>query len=165
MVKTPGIIEFKNIQIPKATYNSNYVFGDCVIRIKNAYRARHQMLFVPNTKMIRGLLKVLQLEGYIASWNVFSANISEEEVVVKNGNLDGRWIEVVLRYTVKNVPALIDAKIYSKPGKQFYVKKCKIPSAYRNNFGILVISTSKGIMSHFEAFSKNLGGKILAEFI
>lgn len=147
MVKTNNnLIEINHDPVPPKKYNVNFPLGDALIRIKNAYRANLENLFLPNFKMIKNVLNVLKTEGYIESYSEFKDN--------------PKWLFVILR-----AKALLNLKLYSTPSKQIYVKRIDIPKLYNHNFGVFLISTNRGIMSHMDAFSQNLGGKVLAEFI
>jgi small subunit ribosomal protein S8 len=50
----------------------------------------------------------------------------------------------------------------SKPGLRVYVDKDNIPTVL-NNFGIAIISTSKGLMTNKEARAQKIGGEVIGE--
>ena len=48
----------------------------------------------------------------------------------------------------------------SRPRKRVYVKKDQIPHV-RSGYGITILSTNKGVLSHKEAVDQNVGGELL----
>ena len=56
----------------------------------------------------------------------------------------------------------LSLKRVSRPGQRIYVKASNIRKVL-NGFGISVISTSKGVMSGYEARALKIGGEVLCE--
>lgn len=74
-------------------------------------------------------------------------------------------IRMALKYerlNSKKVPVIREIKRISKEGQRAYVKKNEIKKV-KNNFGIAVISTSKGVMTGKEAHKMGLGGEYICE--
>ena len=71
-------------------------------------------------------------------------------------------IHVVLKYGKdKNEKVITGLKRVSKPGLRQYAKVNEIPKVL-NGLGIVVLSTSQGLMTDKEARAKNIGGEVLA---
>ncbi len=70
-------------------------------------------------------------------------------------------VNVELLYKNKR-PALKDVKLISKPSIHRYVTKTKI-KRFAGNFGISVVSTSRGVMTGKEALKQGVGGELICE--
>ena len=68
--------------------------------------------------------------------------------------------KIDLKYYEDGSSAISGIKRVSKPGLKIYVKKNDIPS-YFSGMGVAVMSTSKGVMTGFEAKKQSLGGEVL----
>lgn len=125
----------------------NYVIGDFLIRLKNAYMAHKREVVLPYSKAALGVGQVLVKEGYLES--------------VKSGNDGNKTINATLKY-IDRRPAIYDIKIISKPSVREYVSAHDLKrKGYE--FGIRVVSTSKGVMSDKEAQDKGLGGELICK--
>lgn len=122
--------------------------SDFFTRIKNGYRARKDSVIVPYSKMKEEIARLLEARGYIAS--------SE-----KKGRKVRKFLEINLRYEGKE-PALADFKRISKPSQRLYTDARSI-RAVRQGSGLLVVSTSKGLMSGDDARKAGIGGEMIAE--
>jgi len=122
--------------------------ADMLSRIRNAQAVNKSEVLMPFSKLKFELAKILKHENYI-------------EALEKIEEAKFPQIKIVLKYENKQ-PAISSIKRISKPGKRVYVSKNMIPSVL-NNFGILIISTSSGLMTNQEARRKNVGGEILCE--
>ena len=124
----------------------NYTMGDFMIRIKNAYMAHRSTVIAPYSKASLALAKILVEHKYIEK--------------VEEAETDGKKnLVVTLTYNKRN-PALQEVKIISTPSLQIYVKRHELPSKVRQ-YGIHIVSTSKGIMSDKQAMKAGVGGKLL----
>lgn len=125
-----------------------YTIGDFLIQIKNGYMASRKELMLPYSKISLSIANILTSEGYIKK-----ASVSE---------IEGRkHIQVELLYKNRR-PAMRGVKLVSKPSVHRYVTKNSIKRLGRN-FGITVLSTSKGVMTGKEAFKEGVGGELLCE--
>lgn|SRR3989344_4488956 len=122
--------------------------GDFIIRIKNGYRARHKTVLAPYGKRLFELGKLLAKEKYIDD--------------IKVEKQDGKQVLVATLSYPKRKPALTDLKRISKPGLRVYVRHGKIPLVF-SGIGIVVLSTSKGLMTGKEARKASLGGEMLCK--
>ena len=122
--------------------------ADMLTRLRNASRARHTEVVMPSSKSKREIARILQEEGFVA-------DVREE----REGS------RLVLRITLKYVdgkaPVLSGLKRISKPGLRVYAGKTEIPRVL-GGLGLVIVSTSRGIMSGTQARKAQLGGEILA---
>ncbi len=120
--------------------------ADYLTRIRNAARAKHSQTVIPYSKIKEGITKVLQARKFVGKYEVVESGKFKELVVEIKP-----WIKEPL--SLKRV---------SKPGQRIYLKSSEI-KAVKNGLGIVVLSTSKGIMTGEEARKSKLGGEVLCE--
>jgi small subunit ribosomal protein S8 len=126
--------------------NTTDPIADFLTRIRNAIRARHKRVDIPQSGLKRELAKILVEQKYISSYSELKDN--------KQGVL-----RVSLRYT-DGVSAINGLLRVSKPGLRVYTPASKLPRVL-NGMGTAVISTSKGIMTGKQAREQNVGGEVL----
>lgn len=118
--------------------------SDLLTRIRNAANANHDTVSVPYSKMKESILKVMQEKGFIKE--------VEKEDVKPFPELTATLFE----------NRLLTLKRMSSPGQRLYIKKENIKGT-KGGLGIIILSTSKGIMTATEAKKLNLGGELLCE--
>lgn len=122
--------------------------GDLLTRIRNAQNAGHPTVVVPASKTKANILQVLRDEGYVASYQ-------------EAQDADGKpQLRIHLRYDAQGIPAIRELKRLSRPGKRLYVPKDGIPWV-KGGLGVVVISTSKGMMSDRKARTEGHGGELI----
>lgn len=121
--------------------------ADMLTRIRNASRARKDVVELKNSKMLEELMRILKREGFIANYKLIQDT--------KQGLL-----RVYLRYSKDGSPALLGIKRVSRPGLRVYKGADELPKVY-GGLGIAIISTSKGIASDDEARQKKIGGEVV----
>ena len=121
--------------------------ADMLTRIRNALRAAHETVDMPNSKVKRDIAQVLKAEGYIKNHKIIS---------------DGRHrlIRIFLKYDEAGEPIIEGAKRVSKPSCRIYSGYKDIPKVL-NGYGINIVSTSKGLMTDRQARDLRVGGEIL----
>ncbi len=120
--------------------------SDLLTRIRNGQMVRKSKIVCPASKIKVAIIKVLQKEGYIREFEV-----TEDE--------KGKQIEISLKY-FDGKPVIKEISRVSKPGMRVYSSVKTMPS-FKNNMGITILSTSKGVMTNFDAQTANIGGEIL----
>lgn len=119
--------------------------ADVLSAIKNAERVGNKECIAPASNLVREVLKVMQKKGFIGVFEFIDDGRSGKfKVQLKNRVNDCNVIKP--RYSVK-------LGEFEKWEKRF------LPA---RGFGILLISTTKGVMTHEEANKERLGGKLLA---
>jgi small subunit ribosomal protein S8 len=124
--------------------------ADMLSTIKNAFSVRKPFVEVPYSKQKEQIAKVLEERGFISKVKVFSE---------KNSPIKGLHID--LAYT-DDLSTIKDLRRVSKPGRRIYKEALDL-NYVKSGHGILVVSTSRGIMSGEEARKKKLGGEVLCE--
>ena len=120
--------------------------SDLLTRIRNGQQVRKSNVNCPSSKMKLAILKVLKEEGYIREF-------SEIE------GIKGKVIEISLKY-YHGEPVIKEIIRISKPGLRIYSSVKNMP-VYKNNMGVSIVSTSKGVMTNFKAKEINIGGEVL----
>jgi small subunit ribosomal protein S8 len=122
--------------------------ADMLTRVRNASRARHTEVVVPASRTKREIARILKEEGFIA-------DVQEERAG------PSQMLRIELKYVDGKVPVGSGLKRISKPGLRVYAQKTDIPRVL-GGLGIVIVSTSKGIMTGSQAKQAQLGGEILA---
>ena len=125
----------------------NDLLSDMITRIRNGQQARLATIKCPASNLLGNVLDVLKREGYIRDYhrNEISSGIAE--------------IEIELKY-YEGEPVIKEIKRLSTPGRRNYSQISALPKTH-NGLGIAILSTSKGVMSDFEARQANVGGEVL----
>tara|TARA_B100001113_G_C21065375_1_gene603140 strand:- start:123 stop:524 length:402 start_codon:yes stop_codon:yes gene_type:complete len=124
--------------------------ADLYTRIRNALNIRHDYVEVPSSNLKLEIVRILKDEGFIESFSLI------------NQDLVKKVIRIILKYRPNGKPLIANISRVSRSSKRQYVKKSNIPKV-RNGFGIVIVSTSKGVLSGKEARIKNVGGELLGQ--
>lgn len=119
---------------------------DLLIRIKNAQAAKLPSVKAPYSALDFAVAELLAKHKYV-------------EAAEKKGRMPKRIIEVKLRYT-ENGPTISGIQFLSKSSRRLYSGYKEMPSAMQG-YGLIVVSTPKGIMTGSEARKAKLGGALL----
>ncbi len=122
--------------------------ADFITRIRNAVNVGKTEILVPTSKLKLAVAQVLVNNGYLAS------------CVVEEGTPRG------MLHVVINEPGTM-AKIneiskVSKPGRRVYSSSEELP-VIKSGRGMIIVSTSKGLMTGRDAKKNGLGGEILVK--
>jgi len=124
----------------------NDTINDAVSMIKDYERAgKVECMVSPNSKLLRAILQIFQAEGYIGEFEVTDDR--------RGGNIRVRMVKKI------NDCGAIKPRYPVRSGEFTLWEKRFLPS---RGFGVLVVSTPKGLMSHNEAKGKGLGGRLIA---
>ena len=130
--------------------------GKMLNKIKNASLVKHEVVLIPYTVNNYVTLKVLQQEMFIESINIVAKKHS-----LKSSNNTDKYIKVYLKYNEQTKkPFIKNIKRLSKPSLRAYTNYKNIPQVL-NGLGIIIMSTSKGIMTSKEAYRNAIGGELL----
>lgn len=121
--------------------------SDMLTRIRNGQRAFLSFVNSPSSKLRLSVLESLKSEGFIKDYKT-----SKDDTGKVN-------IKIELKY-YKGKPVISKLAKMSKPGRRVYSSISSMPK-YSNGLGVIIVSTSKGVMTDFEARQKNLGGELI----
>jgi small subunit ribosomal protein S8 len=119
--------------------------ADMLTRIRNAQSVNRDEVSMPHSSVKESVAKILKDNGYIS------------EIEVKK---DGFRKEMTI--TLSNQSVISNISRVSKPGRRVYAKVKEIPTVKQGR-GIVIISTSKGVMAGEQAKEQKLGGEILCQ--
>lgn len=125
----------------------NDLIADALTRIRNASMRRMDVTKLVYSKMVEAILKIFQEKGYIESYKVL------EERAKKS-------ITVVLKYDDNGRSVIHELKRISKPGRRVYRHSSDIKK-FKNGYGTIVVTTSKGVLSNDDAHAQGVGGEVL----
>ena len=123
--------------------------ADMLTRLRNAAAAKHKTVDCKNSRICQGIARVLKEEGYIADFSILD-----------DGTKQG-LIRINIKYTPTGDQILRELKRVSKPGCRVYRSVKDFPQVLQG-LGIVVLSTSKGVLSDRQARAQNIGGELLA---
>tara|TARA_B110000116_G_scaffold59399_1_gene50818 strand:+ start:83 stop:478 length:396 start_codon:yes stop_codon:yes gene_type:complete len=121
--------------------------SDFLTRIRNANLVGKDNVAIPYSKIKSSITEILKTEGLIEDFNI----IDEEKMKMINLNLS---------YKNEGSPRINGLRRISKPGLRVYSRKGEIPR-YFGELGVTIVSTSKGIMTHKQAWKERLGGEVI----
>ena len=127
--------------------------ADMLTRIRNSAMAGHEKMICPSSKVKKGIVTILEREGFIANWQEVNTAGKRTGTVLKS-------IEVSLRYDEDHNSILRGLKRVSKPSRRLYVGADDIPRV-RNGLGIAILTTNKGLLTDREARDASVGGEVL----
>jgi small subunit ribosomal protein S8 len=120
--------------------------SDMLVTIRNGLKARLVQVSTPASNIKSEIAKVMKASGYIQ--DAFTTSEFPKKLVI------------TLKYSDKAVPAITELKRVSKPGLRHYAPVSKIPSVL-DGMGLVILSTSKGVMSGAQAKKEKLGGEVI----
>lgn len=118
---------------------------DLIIRIKNGYQAHRVSIDSPHSVYREQVVKKLVELGYLKNYEVLGDKVKK---IVINLSYD------------ETQPAVTDVRVYSKPGRRWYVSVKELRPVL-GGLGYSVLSTPKGILTNVEAKKNRVGGELL----
>jgi small subunit ribosomal protein S8 len=121
--------------------------ADMLTRIRNAVNVRKKEVNIPSSIMKVEIAKILKEEGYIKNFKVIDDN--------KQGILN-----LTLKYAEDNESVISGLQRISRPGCRIYCKTDSIPKVL-GGLGIVVLSTSKGLLTGRSCEELGIGGEVV----
>jgi len=119
--------------------------SDMLTQIRNAQMVGKTAVTMPSSKLKVNVAKVLETEGYVNSHRV------DGEKKLK--------LTIELRY-FQGKPVITEIHRASRPGLRNYSGKDELPSV-RGGLGVVIMSTSRGVMTERSARAAGVGGEVL----
>jgi small subunit ribosomal protein S8 len=124
--------------------------ADYLTRIRNAQMAGHRIVEIPASKIKKRLTEILYDQGYILKYT-FDDTAEHKQGVIK----------IALKYDpVSKTPVIKELVRVSRPGLRRFSGATDIPRII-NGLGIMIVSTSRGVMTDKQAREMNVGGELL----
>lgn len=122
--------------------------ADLLTRIRNASKAQKNAVDVPASNIKREVVRILMENHFL------------RDVVELPDNKQG-ILRIYLRYSVGDVPVLKGIQRISKPGLRRYMGVDEVRRSTHHVRGMMVVSTSQGVMTNFDAARRGIGGEAL----
>ena len=120
--------------------------ADLLTRIRNASMVGKTEVRVPNSKLKKVVADQLKKNKYLADVKIEAGKPRDTLVITINKPGENATFTELTRL--------------SKPGRRVYVAANEIPRV-KSGRGIVLVSTSKGVITGGEAFKQRLGGELL----
>lgn len=124
--------------------------ADMLTRIRNAITVKKADTVVPFSNLKFSIAQILKNEGFIKE--VEKVDIEDKP---------GAEMHLILKYK-QDQSVIRGLNRISKPGRRVYYNHKEIPGTLPS-LGLLIISTSQGLLTNFEAKKKKLGGEVICE--
>ncbi|HUD10074.1 MAG TPA: 30S ribosomal protein S8 [Candidatus Saccharimonadales bacterium] len=122
--------------------------ADMLTRIRNAIAVRKTQVNLPHSKAKEAVAHLLKQNGFIDDVSVSDAPVGKTlRLSVSNKDGNAHITEIVR---------------LSKPGRRHYAGAKDIPTVKRGR-GIVIISTSKGMMTGDQAKQQGVGGELICK--
>lgn len=122
--------------------------ADMLTRIRNAIAVQKSEVTMPHSKVKESVARLLKDSGFISDVSVADATIGKSmKIVINEAGENARITEIVRM---------------SKPGRRYYTGSDKIPVVKRGR-GVVIISTSKGMMTGAQAKKQGVGGELICK--
>lgn len=123
--------------------------------IRNAVSKNKERVDVPFSGIKAEMVKLLKDEGFVSSYKVIDPKTDK--------SIDRRGlIRITLKYTQDKRPVIVGIKRVSRPGLRVYRPHDEIPKV-RAAFGVSILSTSRGLMTDYQAKKQKVGGEVLCQ--
>lgn len=122
--------------------------ADMLTRIRNAINVRKHEVRMPHSNVKQAVAELLKSSNFVDDVRVEGEGISKELIVTISAEHTNARITEIARL--------------SKPGRRYYVRSQEIPVVKRGR-GIVIISTSKGMMTGDEAKKQRIGGELICK--
>jgi len=122
--------------------------ADMLARIRNALAVNKTEIVLPHSNTKEAVARLLQSNRYIDGVKVTDATI-------------GKSLTLAL-HTIDSNSRITEIVRLSKPGRRLYVSADKMPSVKQGR-GIVIVSTSKGVMTGYDAKKQRVGGELICK--
>ena len=134
--------------------------ADMLSRIRNANRALHDHVEMPNSRIKEQIARLLKEEGYIRDYRVVSADAWNAEHAQKDHRAYSTLV-IDLKFGRNRERVITNLKRISKPGRRVYARKDRMPRVL-GGMGVAILSTSNGLVTGKTAEEKGVGGEVVA---
>ncbi len=121
--------------------------SDMLTRIRNGVQARHDHVDVPGSRLKMEIARILKDEGFIADWHRIDRG--------PQGVL-----RITLKYGARKEATLSGLTRVSRPGLRLYARLQEIPRV-RGGLGVVILTTSRGVMTDRQARRLGIGGEVI----
>lgn len=121
--------------------------ADMLTRIRNAVAIERRRVDIPLSRVKKGIAEILKKEGFVSEYQVIE---------------DARppLLRIHLKYGPDGEKVINKIERASKPGRRRYAGVHEIPRIL-SGMGIVIVSTSRGILSDRDCRKMHIGGELL----
>lgn len=120
--------------------------NDSLVAIKNAEAVgKQELVLSPSSKLLKGVLKIMQDLGHIGEFEYIDDQ--------RGGKIKVKLIHKLNKCGAVKPRFAVKSEDYKRWEQRY------LPAA---NFGALIVSTSSGLMTHYDSKAKGLGGRLIA---
>lgn len=123
--------------------------ADMLTRIRNANLGFKEEVMMPSSKLREEIARILATEGFVESYEVHPSE-------------PGRELRIRLKYGPDRTRVIQGLRRVSSPGRRVYRGADELPRSV-GGLGLVVVSTSQGLLPDREARRRRLGGEIVCE--
>lgn len=123
--------------------------ADMLTRMRNAAAVKKPEVVLPYSRLKHEIAKVLATENFLSK-------------VEKIDDAGRSKLRLTLKYRSNGKAYIKHIRRLSLPSRRLYVSKDRLPKVL-NDFGIAIISSSRGIMTNKQARREKVGGELLLE--
>jgi len=122
--------------------------ADMLTRIRNAINVRKYEVSLPHSKVKESVARLLKESAFIDAVSVEDARIGKTLTIrIAADNTNARITEITR---------------LSKPGRRYYAKAAEIPTVKQGR-GVVIVSTSRGLMTGEQAKAAKIGGELICK--
>jgi small subunit ribosomal protein S8 len=121
--------------------------ADMLTRVRNAINVHKSEVSLPHSKAKEAVARLLKETGFVTSVTVTDLSV-------------GKQLHIVINSEDENA-RITEIKRLSKPGRRHYSNAREIP-VVKHGRGIVIVSTSKGLMTGEQAKKQGVGGELIA---
>ncbi|HSW75342.1 MAG TPA: 30S ribosomal protein S8 [Candidatus Saccharimonadales bacterium] len=122
--------------------------ADMLTRIRNAIAVRKSEVVMPHSKVKQSVAELLKESGFVKDVKVTDLELGKNLTIIISAENENARITEVVRL--------------SRPGRRAYVGSAEIPTVKRGR-GIVIVSTSKGMMTGDQARKQGVGGELICK--
>lgn len=122
--------------------------ADMLTRIRNAINVHKHEVVLPHSKVKQSVAELLKKNGFVTDVTVADASVGKTMKIVINDEGDNARITEIVRL--------------SKPGRREYVGSGEIPTV-KSGRGLVIVSTSRGMMTGRDAKKHGVGGELICK--
>jgi small subunit ribosomal protein S8 len=122
--------------------------ADMLTRIRNAINVRKNEISLPHSKVKEAVARLLKENNFLDSVSVSDAEVGKTLNIKINDESSNARISEIVRL--------------SKPGRRAYVNSKEIPTVMRGR-GLVIVSTSRGLMTGKDAKHEKIGGELICK--
>ena len=120
--------------------------SEMIAQIQNGLLVGRNSIAITRNSTTMQVANILLREGYI-------------EAIINSSN-NSNFIAIILKYKSDGNPVITGLQRISRPGLRVYVNSKELPRVL-DGMGLVLLSTSQGVIDNYQAQSSKIGGEVL----